>query len=206
MEYTQSKSLIGRRLIAFTIDFLLLFVVTFLFFGLVSDIIASATTDIDAIVVSYQAHASEYASLKQDASAQASELAKLETTIGGEQNYILLVFLYRIIISLLPGTFVFFWIIPLCLQRGRTLGKLIMKIAIAGDDNSALPWQKVLLRNVLSSLTNIYLNLVTFGLLGIINLIIALFRQDNRAPYELLTKSKTTEDIIPVSLNADYQD
>lgn len=217
----KKDSMIGRRLYAFLIDVLVFVMFTFLIDGLVSTPIINSTTDVKETFTTYRAHVDEYNEImieyglaskdengkltyvqnpdkeKQDNFLKDPKIITLREVMPGEQNKLIVYFIVRVICSISAASFITFYIAPLCFRRGRTLGKFIAKLAIVDKDYSYITWYKLLLRYFISTITNIFLFILTMGIVPIILLIVTINQKDNQNIYDKLCKVYVIDGKVP---------
>ena len=217
-------SMIGRRLYAFAIDIFVFIALAFLIDGVASTPIAKATTNIDQIYESFNANNDRYNDLsveygiylkdgdgkltfndkateiQQNNFLNDPEVKALREVIQKESFDLIVSFAVRVAISMFVAAFITFFVLPLCLRRGRTLGKLIAKLNIVSKDYSYITWYKLLLRFLISTITNIYLFVLTLGIVPLIILVITINQKENQSLYDLATRTYVIDGKIPAHI------
>lgn len=209
----KKESMVGRRLYAWFIDTLIIVVLVFLFDGLVSQPLMKEITDIDNVMTSYIANSATYEKIQDEhqiylydeagkryynegvteemknAFLNDERILALNDTLVSEQEYILGNFILRICLSILFGSLIVYFIIPLCFRRGRTIGKLAAKLAVISDDNSEAKWYKIIIRYFISMIINVYLAVFSLGIVPLVSLLVSINHKDNKALCDLCAKT-----------------
>lgn len=205
--------MVGRRLYAWMIDALILFVLVFVFDWLVSTPLMNNVTEILEVKAEYIKLAKDYEVIQDEYGIyyydsennriynnEVTEEVKnkfltdqrildLNDRLVEKQNYIILNFIIKIAISLLLSSIIIYIIIPLSLSKGRTLGKLAAKLYVVNDDSSYAKWYKILIRYILNIIFNVYLALASLGIIPLISLIISINQKQNKALPDLICKT-----------------
>lgn len=205
--------MVGRRLYAWMIDALILFVLVFVFDWLVSTPLMNNVTEILEVKAEYIKLAKDYEVIQDEYGIyyydsennriynnEVTEEVKnkfltdqrildLNTRLVEKQNYIILNFIIKIAISLFLASIIIYIIIPLSLSKGRTLGKLAAKLYVVNDDSSYAKWYKILIRYILNIIFNVYLALASLGIIPLISLIISINQKQNKALPDLICKT-----------------
>ena len=79
----------------------------------------------------------------------------------------------RLSLSILAVSLITYVILPLLFKQGRTLGKVIAKLSL-NKNNEYAKWYLVVIRYLLSIVFNVYLAIVSLGIIPLINLILAI--------------------------------
>ena len=193
----KKESMIGRRLYAWIIDTFLLCILVFFIDGFISTPIMNNTTDIQNVVESYSNNSDIYSNLQdeyhfyyydgndnriqnenitdemKEAFLNDPRVIDITDKLYKEQGILLKTLIIKISLSIFVGAAIVYLVLPLFFKKGRTLGKLIAKLVLV-KNNNYISWYQGLLRNFLSIIFNIYLAIVTMGILPLINLIIAI--------------------------------
>lgn len=209
----KNESMVGRRLYAWMIDALILFVLVFVFDWLVSTPLMNNVTEILEVKAEYIKLAKDYEVIQDEYGIyyydsennriynnEVTEEVKnkfltdqrildLNDRLVEKQNYIILNFIIKIAISLLLSSIIIYIIIPLSLSKGRTLGKLAAKLYVVNDDSSYAKWYKILIRYILNIIFNVYLALASLGIIPLISLIISINQKQNKALPDLICKT-----------------
>ncbi len=209
----KNESMVGRRLYAWMIDALILFVLVFVFDWLVSTPLMNNVTDILEVKEEYIKLAKDYEVIQDEYGIyyydsennriynnEVTEEVKnkflsdqrildLNKLLVEKQNYIIINFIIKIAISLLLASIIIYIILPLVLSKGRTLGKLAAKLYVVNDDNSYAKWYKILIRYILNIIFNVYLALASLGIIPLISLIVSINQKQNKALPDLICKT-----------------
>jgi uncharacterized RDD family membrane protein YckC len=209
----KNESMVGRRLYAWMIDALILFVLVFVFDWLVSTPLMNNVTEILEVKAEYIKLAKDYEVIQDKYGIyyydsennriynnEVTEEVKnkfltdqrildLNDRLVEKQNYIILNFIIKIAISLLLSSIIIYIIIPLSLSKGRTLGKLAAKLYVVNDDSSYAKWYKILIRYILNIIFNVYLALASLGIIPLISLIVSINQKQNKALPDLICKT-----------------
>lgn len=209
----KNESMVGRRLYAWMIDALILFVLVFVFDWLVSTPLMNNVTEILEVKAEYIKLAKDYEVIQDEYGIyyydsennriynnEVTEEVKnkfltdqrildLNDRLVEKQNYIILNFIIKIAISLFLASIIIYIIIPLSLSKGRTLGKLAAKLYVVNDDSSYAKWYKILIRYILNIIFNVYLALASLGIIPLISLIISINQKQNKALPDLICKT-----------------
>ena len=97
---------------------------------------------------------------------------------------------------------IFYLIIPLCLKRGKTLGKLFLRLSLVRPNNEPIKrWQVIpraalalLLPVILYLIPNIWVQLIVVMGLLIANIILLIVLKDKRVIHDLISLTAVTED------------
>lgn len=209
----KNESMVGRRLYAWMIDALILFVLVFVFDWLVSTPLMNNVTEILEVKAEYIKLAKDYEVIQDEYGIyyydsennriynnEVTEEIKnkfltdqrildLNDRLVEKQNYIILNFIIKIAISLFLASIIIYIIIPLSLSKGRTLGKLAAKLYVVNDDSSYAKWYTILIRYILNIIFNVYLALASLGIIPLISLIISINQKQNKALPDLICKT-----------------
>jgi len=218
--------MVGRRILAFVVDFLILFVIGFFCFPFVSRPIVEHTTNIKALESSYYAHEKQYQDLEdqyhiyyyteEGERKKNNDVTEVEKTqFENDENVIALrkqmykemegsakIVVLQIFISEGVAAIPVFIILPLCLRKGRTVGKLIFKLALAQRENKYQRWYLVLARQTLNVIINVLLGSASFGLIPVGNLLCSIFSKENRSIDDWATCSRVVENSVPIEMNS----
>lgn len=218
----KKESMIGRRLYAWIIDTFLLFVFVFFIDGLISTPIMENTTNINEVLDSYIINSNEYNKLQDEYEIYIYEgenrvlnenltdeerkeylnderVIEVTNKLYEEQKILLKTLIVRISLSILVGSLITYVIIPLLIKRGRTIGKLIAKLALVKNETYA-KWYEVILRYLLSIVFNIYLAIISLGIVPLINLLIAINNKDNKAIYDIFLNTTIEDNKVPLEI------
>ena len=105
----------------------------------------------------------------------------------------------RISLSILAGSLITYIFIPLILKRGRTVGKFIAKLALIKNEMYA-KWYEVILRYLLSIVFNIYLAILSLGIIPLVNLVYAINQKDNKTLYDLILNITIEDNKVPLEI------
>ena len=215
------ESMVGRRLYAKVLDVLILFVLVFLFDGMVSKSLQSKITDIDEIKASYVINSDIYEDIQdeyqiyiydtngnreynddvtqevKDAFLNDSRILALNDVLQKEQKQIILYFVLRIMFSIFVPAFILYGVIPLLLKDGKTIGRLAAKLIVINNNGTTIKWYKTLLRALASILINIYLAILTLGIIPLASLIVAIVIKENKSFVDLVARTKVIDGKIP---------
>jgi uncharacterized RDD family membrane protein YckC len=125
------------------------------------------------------------------------EIIALREILPKESKTLIIHFVVRVIISMAITSFIVFYILPLCLRKGRTVGKLIAKLNIVNKDYSYITWYQLLLRYFISTITNIYLFVVSLGLLPVLHLVFTINQKEHQTLYDLAARVYVIDGKIP---------
>lgn len=215
------ESMVGRRLYAKVLDVLILFVLVFLFDGMVSKSLQSKITDIDKIKFSYVTNSDVYEDIQdeyqiyiydsngnrkyndnvtqevKDAFLNDSRILSLNDILQEEQKQIILYFALRIMFSIFVPAFILYGIVPVFLKDGKTIGRLAAKLIVINSNGTTLKWYKTLLRALASIVINIYLAILTLGIIPLASLIVAIVIKENKSFVDLVVRTKVIDGKIP---------
>lgn len=221
MEKKKMESMIGRRLIAVLIDILLLTILCFFANGFISQPILNNTTDIVEVREDYIDSSKQYNDIQdeygiyyydengnrhynEDVSEETKNeflsderIISLKDEMLDQQKYILQIFALEVLISVSIGSIIVFIILPLILRKGRTLGKMALKLEIVDMELNSTSSLIILARYILAIIINIYLGIISIGIIPLINLIVAIATYKNQVIYDLLLKTQVVSDVIP---------
>ena len=130
----------------------------------------------------------------------------LKTSLNQLQNKILTYFVLEAATTTFVISVIFELAIPLILQRGRTIGKVIMKIAIVEENLDDVKWYKYILRWFLKLVINGYLGVLTLSILPLVNLVVATIEKDNKCLYDKVCNVIVVDSVIPVQINKKYNE
>ena len=219
------ESMVGRRLYAKMIDVLMLFILVFLFDGFISQPVFSNITNIEEVKASYVTNSNSYNSIQdeyeiyiydsegnrkyndnvsdeiQEAFLSDERIITLKAILVEEQEQILKNFVLRIMFSILIPAFLLYGIIPIFLREGKTIGRLIAKLTVINNNGKPIGWLKTLFRALASIVINIYLAIITLGIVPLISLIISILIKDNRSIVDLISGTKVIDGKIPYIYN-----
>ena len=220
----KKESMIGRRLYAWLIDTLLLLVFVFFIDGLVSTPIMNNNTDIEQVLDSYVINSDIYNDLQdeygfyiydvsgnrivnediseEDINKFSNDDRVIEITskLYEEQKKLVITLGVRISLSILVASSLVYLLIPLIVGKGRTFGKLIAKVVLVNKNNDYAVWYQVLARYSLSIIFNIYLSIISLGIVPLINLIYAINQKDNKTFYDLICNTTIENGVIPLEV------
>lgn len=217
----KKESMVGRRLYAWILDTLLLVILTFILDGLVSIPIINKVTNIEEVSASYLDNSKEFESIQDEykiyiydsnnnrvynnqtteevknAFLNDERIIKLKEELVLEQEYIVINFIERLSLSILFGSLIVYIIIPLILRNGKTIGKLGAKLNVISDNNEYASWYKIVIRYILSIICNIYLAIITLGIVPLISLLVSINHKDNKAIPDIISKTIVIDGKIP---------
>ena len=220
----KKESMIGRRLYAWIIDTILFLVIVFFIDGLISTPIMNKTTNIESVLDSYTINSDIYNDLQDEyelyiydekgnrivneniSDEAISQFNKDERVIEvteklySEQKQLVSTLVIRISLSILVSSSLVYLIIPLIFTKGRTLGKLVAKIVIINKNDEYITWYHLLARNGLNIIFNIYLAIITMGMMPIVNLVISIGQKDNKTIYDLICKTRVIDGSLPIEI------
>ena len=98
-------------------------------------------------------------------------------------------------IALFLSSFIALFVIPLIFKEGRTLGKLLLKVAVRNKDDSDIRWGKLLLRWIVQLVLEITIGLLTLLALPLISLVCTTFTKDNKSLVDLICGTKVVQDL-----------
>lgn len=101
-------------------------------------------------------------------------------------------------IALFLATMVALFILPLIFKEGRTLGKLILKVAVRNKDDSDIKWYKVMLRWLFQLVFEILLGVLTLLITPLMSLICTALTRENYSLTDLVCKTRVIQD-LPVT-------
>ena len=119
----------------------------------------------------------------------------LNAILVEEQEQILLNFILRIVISIFIPAFLFYGIVPIFLKEGKTIGRLIAKLIVI--NGKPINWLHTLFRALVSIIINIYLAIITLGIVPLISLIVSIIIKDNRSLVDLVSGTKVIDGKLP---------
>lgn len=217
----KSESMVGRRLYAWIIDTILLFIIVFLFDGLVSQPISKKITNIEQIQTSYEDNSKVYESIQDEYNIYIYDengnrlfnenidekvkeqflndqrIIDLNKVLVEEQETILTHLIVRMAISMSVPSLLVYCGLPLILGKGKTLGRLAGKLIVINDNETRVKWYKILLRGIITIILDVYLGLITMGILPLISLLIAVLTRDNKSLVDLICKTNVVNGNIP---------
>ena len=218
----KKESMIGRRLYAWIIDAFLFFTLLFFVDGLIATPIMNKTTDIEKVLDSYVINSDIYNDLqdeyelyiyvdnqrvqnesiseevKQDF-LNDSRVIEITNTLYYEQTILLKTIIVRLSLSILAVSLIVYVLLPLLFKRGRTLGKVIAKLSL-NKNNEYAKWYLVVIRYLLSIVFNVYLAIVSLGIIPLINLILAINHKENRAIYDMILGINVEDNKLPIEI------
>jgi len=224
----KKEPMIGRRLISMMIDFLLLSIITFFFFGLIVHPLTTKVTNYNEVVATYQQLDKDYSAIQDEygiyyydennkrvENTNVSEEIKqqflnderivtLKDDIIASQQDILKFAIGEVSSSVFLGSLVAFIILPLCLRKGRTLGKMTMKLFVVDTKFNYIKWYVLIPRQLLYIILNIYLGIITLGIMPLVNLVVAILTRENQTIYDLICHSCIADGRIPLEVNKNY--
>lgn len=218
----KKESMIGRRLYAWIIDTFLFFALLFFVDGLISTPIMNKTTDIEKVLDSYVINSDIYNDLqdeyelyiyvdnervlnesiseeKKQEFLNDSRVIEITNTLYYEQTILLKTMIVRLSLSILAVSLITYVILPLLFKRGRTLGKVIAKLSL-NKNNEYAKWYLVVLRYLLSIVFNVYLAIISLGIIPLINLVLAINQKENRAIYDMILGINVEDNKIPIEI------
>lgn len=222
-------SMLGRRMVAQMIDFFSFVLAFFILFYPIHTIFDSGL-NVSSINEQYNSKMEEYYDIQEEYgiyyydeennrvyNENVTEEVKqqflndqriltLNTTLVDLQKKILTYMVYEVVTTTFVISLIFELAIPLILQRGRTLGKVIMKIAIVEETLEDVKWYKYILRWFLKLMLNGYLGVLTLSVLPLVNLVVATIDKDNKCLYDKVCKVIVVDSVIPVQINKKYND
>ena len=215
------ESMVGRRLYAKMIDIFILFILVFLFDGFVSQPVNKSITNIEEITLSFNENTKAYEKIQDEYNIYIydengnrnynegvteetkylflndSRVLELKTLIARQQKDIILNFVLRIVISIFIPAFLLYGIVPIFLKEGKTIGRLVAKLIVIENKGKPIGWLKTLLRALVSIVINIYLAIVTLGIVPLISLIISIIVKDNKSIVDFISGTKVIDGKIP---------
>lgn len=218
----KKESMIGRRLYAWIIDTFLFFALLFFVDGLISTPIMNKTTDIEKVLDSYVINSDIYNDLqdeyelyiyvdnervlnesiseeKKQEFLNDSRVVEITNTLYYEQTILLKTMIVRLSLSILAVSLITYVILPLLFKRGRTLGKVIAKLSL-NKNNEYAKWYLVVLRYLLSIVFNVYLAIISLGIIPLVNLVLAINQKENRAIYDMILGINVEDNKIPIEI------
>jgi hypothetical protein len=214
--------MIGRRLYAWIIDTFLFLVLLFFVDGLIATPIMNKTTNIEKVLDSYVINSDIYNDLqdeyelyiyvdnqrvqnesiseevKQDF-LNDSRVIEITNTLYYEQTILLKTMIVRLSLSILAVSLIVYILFPLLFNRGRTLGKVIAKLSL-NKNNEYAKWYLVAIRYLLSIIFNIYLAIISLGIIPLINLLLAINHRENRAIYDMILGINVEDNKLPIEI------
>lgn len=223
----KKEPMVGRRLYAWIIDIMIFLVFVFFVDGMVSTPIMNKTTDIQKVVESYKINSEVFEELqdeyeiyiyvedyrvlndditeeKKQEFANDERVILISNTLCEEQKMLLTTMAIRISLSILVVSIFVYIVLPLIIGKGRTVGKLIAKLVMVNKNKEYSKWYQVVVRYLLSIIFNIYLAIITIGIVPLINLIIAIGTKDNQTLYDKLSKVTIEDGKLPLEIK--YRD
>lgn len=220
---SRGESMIGRRLLAACVDAMTCLILSYLAFALIFNPLLNATTSYNETHTSYQAHLAEYeeiqveygiysyvdSSLKynDDVTEETKEtflndsrIVALKEIMASEQSVLRKIIVSKLILGLSAGCLVVYVILPLCLRKGRTFGKLVFKLVIVDSKHRYAPWYLIVPRYLIYIIVNIFGGLCSFALIPLANLILAIINKKNRAVYDLIFRLEVVEGRVPLEV------
>ena len=115
--------------------------------------------------------------------------------IDGYKNNDNSLILYSTIFMVVFGAFfmlfiIFYFVIMPLFSNGQTLGKMFFKIKVIRIDNRPLDAQTLFIREVIG---RYFINLLTFGLNEIINLIVVCLSEESRGFHDVLASTRIVD-------------
>ena len=218
----KKESMIGRRLYAWIIDTFLFFALLFFVDGLISTPIMNKTTDIEKVLDSYVINSDIYNDLQDEYELYIyvdgqrvqneavseeikqeflndSRVKEITNTLYYEQTILLKTMIIRLSLSILAVSLITYVLLPLLFKRGRTLGKVIAKLSL-NKNNEYAKWYLVVIRYLLSIVFNVYLAIISLGIIPLINLGLAINHKENRAIYDMVLGINVEDNKIPIEI------
>lgn len=221
-EKTEKSSLIGRRLLATLLDFIILFCFSFFFYFLVSKPIVSSSMSIPEIREQYKTDSDEYdkildeygvymidetgkrvidESFPEEKKAEVlndTRVIALQARLKKEANTISLSVIYGIIFALSLSSILVYMIVPL-IFKGRSIGKICLKTTIVDDKSlNYARWYQVLLRSLSFIILDVFIGICTLFLYDIVDLIMAINSKDNRSLVDRIAGTRVVDNSIPI--------
>ena len=217
----KKESMVGRRLYAWILDTILLFILVFLFDAFVSQPISSKVTNIDQITTSYVENSSRYEEIQDEYQIyiydenneriynenvteetknnflKDERILELNEILMKEQEQILSNYAGRLAISILVPSLVIYCGLPLILKKGKTFGRATAKLFVISN-NDYITWYKSLLRGLVTIVLDVYLGILSLGMLPLISLVCAILQKDNKTLVDLLCKTDVVDGKLPL--------
>ena len=225
----EHESMIGRRLIAWMIDALIFILLGFFCFGFCIHPIYSNNPAYQNDIACYEEYDKQYAAIQDEYGifyydANNNRLENDQATEEMKNNFLndeRVIELKEKIIPVQASIFrhmaleLFFTlvitgaitelILPLCIRKGRTIGKCIMKLYIVNGKLEYISWYMLILRQTVYIITNVLLGVFTIGIVPLLNLLVAILTRGNQTLYDLASRSYVIDGKIPVEVNVKYQ-
>lgn len=219
----RKESMIGRRLYALVLDTILLFIICFICDSVATIPIMNSLTNIQEVSSIYEDNSKEYEKIQDEYKIYVyedgkrvyndnvsesvkkeflndSRILKLNEALLEGQQYILKNFIIRLCLTILLGSIIVYIIIPLILRNGRTIGKLFAKLYVINDNKSYCKWYKIILRYLVYIIFNVYLALISLGIIPLISLLIAINHKENKSITDIICKTLVVDGKIPLEL------
>ena len=222
------ESQVGRRLFAMMVDLLLMSIISFFLFGLVVHPIVSNIQSYNQVITIYKDDNQKYNDIQDEygifyydenntriENKSVSEeikncflnderIIELSDRIIDEQHQILKYIVLEATLTIFVSSFIVFYIVPLLLRKGRTLGKYILKLYVINYKFEYVKWYALLLRQFLYIIINVILGIFTLGIMPLVSLLICILSKKNQTLYDLAAKTYVIDGKIPLEVNIKY--
>ena len=213
--------MIGRRLLAFLVDVLILMILFFFLYFLLFKPVMNNVYQLSSHKDCYTQYLREYDAIRaeygiisfgsdssiiynqvtdeiKNAFLNDSRIIQLTKEMQYEARYVSTYTMLGCFYSILCSSSLIFIIIPLCIKT-KTIGRLCMKLTmIKGKEKKILPWYLVIIRGVVFILLDVILGVLTLGIIPLVDLLVAILSKDNRSIVDFISFSRVIDGVIPL--------
>lgn len=213
--------MIGRRLLAFLVDVLILMILFFFLYFLLFKPVMNNSYHLSSHKGSYSQYLSEYDSIRaeygiisygsdssiiynsvtdeiKNAFLNDSRIILLTKEMQYEAKYVFTYTMLGCFYSILCSSSLVFIIVPLCIKT-KTIGRLCMKLTLMkSNEKKYLPWYFVIVRGVVFIVLDIILGVLTLGIVPLADLLVAVLSKDDRSIVDHLSCCRVIDGVIPL--------
>ena len=217
----KKESMVGRRLYAKIIDTLLLIILVFLVDGLISQPLNKKTTDIDSVSNSYAENSKVYEAIQDEYNIYIYDqnnnriynenvtedikneflnderIIELNVVLFEQQKELLLNLVLRIAFSIFIPAFLIYGILPIIFKDGKTLGRFFAKLVVIDKKGRPINWFRTFCRALVGIMINIYLALLSLGIIPLISLLISIGHKNNKSIVDLICNTRVIDGKLP---------
>lgn len=217
----QNNSMIGRRLLAYLVDVLILMILFFFLYFLLFKPVMNDSYHLSSHKDCYSQYLREYDSIRaeygiisfgsdssiiynqvmdeiKNAFLNDGRIIQLTKEMQYEAKYVFTYTMLGCFYSILCSSSLIFIIIPLCIKT-KTIGRLCMKLTlIKSKEKKYLPWYFVMIRGVVFIVLDVILGTLTLGIVPLVDLLVAVLSKDNRSIIDYLSFSRVIDGVIPL--------
>ena len=215
----RKKATYGSRMGAFIVDMFLIVILFFIFEVALCRNTIGKTKEVTESLQMYEYYENEFAKLQDEyeiyiydeeenriynekvteevnAAFEADErVIKVRNDITPYAKKVIAYAAIEYSIALLLSSFIALFVIPLIAKEGRTLGKVLLKVAVRNSDDSDIRWPRLLLRWFVQLVLEIVLGLLTLLAIPLISLVCTTFTNDNKSLVDLICRTKVIQDL-----------